>query len=134
MANYSGGSATAGLAPGAQPVERQGAAFAAVPAQPQPGQLEQPPHLQLEAFRAALAVAAADRQTDASRAAGAGGAGEGAAPAAEGGPSWAAEAAAGASRDLSRIDLPTSVMLMQQAAGVIRGLHEELQRSKNQVR
>ncbi|PRW32925.1 farnesyltransferase geranylgeranyltransferase type-1 subunit alpha [Chlorella sorokiniana] len=129
----SGGSATAGQGWGQQPGGRLSAPVAAQLPQGQPGQVEQPPHVQLDAFRAALAVAAADRQNGAAGAgAGEAAAGDGAAPPA-GGRSWAAEAAAGASVGLVRIDLPTSVMLMQQAAGVIRGLHEELQRSKTQV-
>ncbi len=127
-AGHSGGSMTAGQVMRAPPVERLGAALAAEP----PGQLERAPPVQLQAFRTALAVAEADRQGGAGGAAGGVAAGQGPPPHAEG-PSWVAEAAAGASLGVGQIDLPTSVMLMQQAAGVIRGLHEELQRSKGQV-
>lgn len=136
-ANHSGGSTTAGQAAGALQDMQLGAGLLALQQQEQPRrQLEQSPQQQLDAFRAALAVAAADRQGGGAGAAAAGQAaasGGPPAPPAEG-PGWAAEATAGAIVGLGRIDLPTSVLLMQQAAQVIRGLHEELQRSKNQAR
>ena len=131
--DHSGGSTTAGQAAGALQFMQLGDGLVPQPPQTQPGQPEQSPQQQLDAFRAALAAAAADRQGGGAGPAGEAAAGKGAAPPA-GGPSWVAEAAAGASVGLGRIDLHTSVMLMQQAAQVIRGLHEELQRSKSQVR
>ena len=108
-ADHSGGSTTAGPPPRQGPVEQ--------------------PHVAPAGLQAGLAAPAEGGQHGAAAAAGA--AYQAAAAHAAGGPDWAA---VGGPLALSRIDLPTSIVLMQQAAGVIRGLHEELQRTKTQVR